>query len=587
MSDSSVIREFLYSIGFFVDANGVAKFKTALEKADKQVANSNKGLGALVKELSGFKGTLLAVAESAGVIAFGAAIEGIATRLDDLYWKSKLLRSSAADIQAFKYSLSQVGGSQAGAEAALAGFSDALSASPGTESILHQLGIQTRDANFQLRDTATMLGEVGQKLKAMSGGVGGPREYVARQFAQMLGIPDRATLEALMRDQSRFSDNHKKFAKAIGLDLDKATESANRFKTAEREMFDDLDMLVMKGGGDFLDWLDKVGAKHSGELGKLADDADRLAHSLKALFGDIDLSDGFDKSLSFVVGFIDAILQEIQHLAQAMADLKRGDFAGAGREALAGIRQSPLGQIVAGSVEHYTNAPKAAPGRAPGPAAARPGGSGPAASPRPVAPPTKGATSRYEQLRGMLEAAGIHGAAAAGIAAGMMAESHGKNDAVPRDKHGRLISSAYGLAQWMADKRAMFTAFMGRSLTGASDADQIKFLVHQLTAGSETAAGKAIMGAKTPQAALEAFIRQFERPNPKGGGDSAALGDIARGRAFLASGALTGSGGIYMSQQTTITVHGGADAGATGKAVASAQSRVNGDMVRNLKTAVV
>ncbi len=40
-----------------------------------------------------------------------------------------------------------------------------------------------------------------------------------------------------------------------------------------------------------------------------------------------------------------------------------------------------------------------------------------------------------------------------------------------------------------------------------------------------------------------------------------------------------------VSQETNITVQGSADAGATGKAVASEQNKVNFDMTRNMRSA--
>lgn len=96
---------------------------------------------------------------------------------------------------------------------------------------------------------------------------------------------------------------------------------------------------------------------------------------------------------------------------------------------------------------------------------------------------------------------------AAGIVGNLQAES-GKNlDSNAVGDNGR----AYGIAQWHADRQANFTnkAKFGK-IAGSSFEDQLKFVQWELT-NTESAAGKKLKSAKTPEEAAAIIDKLYER----------------------------------------------------------------------------
>jgi hypothetical protein len=96
---------------------------------------------------------------------------------------------------------------------------------------------------------------------------------------------------------------------------------------------------------------------------------------------------------------------------------------------------------------------------------------------------------------------------AAGIVGNLQAESGANLDSNAVGDGGR----AYGIAQWHADRQANFTnkAKYGK-IAGSSFEDQLKFVQWELN-NTESAAGKALKSARTPQEAAEIIDRLYER----------------------------------------------------------------------------
>lgn len=95
---------------------------------------------------------------------------------------------------------------------------------------------------------------------------------------------------------------------------------------------------------------------------------------------------------------------------------------------------------------------------------------------------------------------------AAGITANLQKESQFDHTAV--GDGGR----AYGVAQWHPDRQANFKAKYGKSIKQASYAEQLAFVNHELTKGTEQAAGKRLRQAKTAQQAAATVSQYYERP---------------------------------------------------------------------------
>jgi hypothetical protein len=117
---------------------------------------------------------------------------------------------------------------------------------------------------------------------------------------------------------------------------------------------------------------------------------------------------------------------------------------------------------------------------------------------------------------------------AAGLAANLGVESGFKAGAVGDN------GKAYGIAQWHPDRQRAFAAFAGRDIRGASLDEQLAFVHHELTAGSERGAGRALAQAQDAAAAGAVVSRLYERPADREG--------EANRRAATAQ-ALAGAGG--------------------------------------------
>ncbi|HDL8470426.1 TPA: lytic transglycosylase domain-containing protein [Yersinia enterocolitica] len=205
MSNAETIKDFLVSLGFELDEAGEKKFSAVVAGVTANVLK----MGAVVE------GAALSV------VAFTAKV---ASGLDNLYWASQRTGATVQGIKQVGYAVSQMGGSVDGARSSLESLSRFIRNSPGAESFLNRMGVQTRDAKGNMRDMATVFTGVGQKLSSMP-------YYRANQYAQMLGI-DENTLMAMRRGLGNFSAQYSQMTKAIGYNADTAAVSANKFMTS-------------------------------------------------------------------------------------------------------------------------------------------------------------------------------------------------------------------------------------------------------------------------------------------------------------------------------------------------------------------
>ncbi|QAB30891.1 hypothetical protein [Pantoea ananatis] len=205
--NADVIKDFLISLGFQVDESGARKFDATIANTTLQAVK----LGAAVE------------AAALSVVAYTAKI---ASGLDNLYWASQRTGATVAGIQQIGFAVSQLGGTVAGARSSLESLAHFMRNNPGAEGFLNRLGVQTRDAQGNMRDMASIFTGVGDKLSNMP-------YYRANQYAQMLGI-DENTLMAMRRGVGQFSAQYTQMAKAIGYNADTAAVSSNRFMTSLR-----------------------------------------------------------------------------------------------------------------------------------------------------------------------------------------------------------------------------------------------------------------------------------------------------------------------------------------------------------------
>lgn len=221
--NAETIKDFLISLGFDIDEAGGRKFESVVSGV---TMNAIK-MGAAV--------------EAAALTVVGFTTK-IASGLDRLYWQSQRTGATANNIRAIGYAFSQAGGSVEGFNGTLDNLARFLRSTPGAEGFLRNLGVQTRDAAGNLRDTAQLVTLVGDKLAKMP-------YYRANQYAQILGI-DESTLLAMRRGVKGFTSDYQSMLQATGFDSQKAAEQSNKFMTQMRGLTNLFGIMRDKIGGN-------------------------------------------------------------------------------------------------------------------------------------------------------------------------------------------------------------------------------------------------------------------------------------------------------------------------------------------------
>lgn len=225
---SEIIREFLVSLGYKIDENETRKFSQSVETASKQVV-------------------ALGLKATAAATAVMAAVTKIASGLEDLYFVSQRTRASAENIQAFGYAASQMGSSADSAKGSLEAFAAFLRSNPGSYSLVQSIGVQTRQANGDLRDTEEIMQDIGKRLSQMP-------QYRAIAYANAFGI-DYKTLVALEQGTDKFGAQYKVMMARFGLDADKAAKASHNFMVQLRELKATGEILLMTAGNQIIEWI--------------------------------------------------------------------------------------------------------------------------------------------------------------------------------------------------------------------------------------------------------------------------------------------------------------------------------------------
>jgi hypothetical protein len=642
MSDASVFKEFLVSLGFRVEESSFKKFETGIKVATKVAGE-------------------LGAASVAAAAAVEAAVVKISAKFEDLYYASQRIHSSVENIRAMDYAVTQMGGSAQGARAAMEGIAEFMRSNPGGERFIGGLGVATRDANGELRDTADIVKDLGARFREMP-------YFAAKVRAGMLGIDER-TLQALIRGTDDFSDRYHAMAQRIGVDQQAAAKASHDFMVRVRDLRVELELLFDKAvlalqgpsGQALTKFAERAGiaftalghiVERLGEwFGKLDDATDGGAGTLTVLLGILGAVllvidpvvvgvvalglaiaaliddfqtwreggksllnwEGWKTEINGAIGAIKLLVGAIGDLVAALTPLndrlhevfgpgaqKDADrawnawhifFQGAIGDVIAlGEAIKAIAALLRGDWRSAWDHAKAAGSALAAPAAAaqqmaaqNPGRPSAQAAPAARAP----AAANRPAARG---AAAIGDRVAAYLQAngftreqaqGMAAGAYAESLHDPGAVNP--TSGAFGVGQWLGERKAQLFKRYGRHPTLNQ---QLEFMVWELT-HTEGAAADSIRGSGSARGALRAYVQNFMRPGP------GTAGDLARGAQYLA--AQTGrpvlaTGGaaaaVTITQKTDIHVQGGSDAAATGRAVANEQGRVNGNLVRHTKGAL-
>lgn len=274
--NAETIKDFLISLGFDIDEAGGRKFEAVVSGVTHNVIKMGVAVEAAALTVVGFT-------------------TKIASGLDKLYWQSQRTGATANNIRAIGYAFSQAGGSVEGFSGTLDNLARFLRSTLGGEGFLRNLGIQTRDANGNLRDTAQLVTLVGDKLAKMP-------YYRANQYAQILGI-DENTLLVMRRGVQGFTADYQGMLQATGFDSQKAAEQSNKFMTQMRGLTNLFGIMRDKIGGNL---------------------AGGLAGNLESLRKNILLN--FPK----IEGTITAVLKKVLSLASSIMTLVYRGVQGVG-----------------------------------------------------------------------------------------------------------------------------------------------------------------------------------------------------------------------------------------------------------------
>ncbi|MBR8228095.1 glucosaminidase domain-containing protein [Burkholderia vietnamiensis] len=263
MADSVVIREFLVALGFKVDEKGLKNFKDG-------VKDTTKGVKRLIKTISG-----ASLAVSAGVAAF-------ASKLERLYFVSQRTGASAANLRGFEFAARNMGVSAEAATGTIENLARFLRNNPAGEGYLATLGVQTRNANGELRDTVDIMSDLGKSLANKP-------TWLASQYGNILGIDENLLLAMRNGDFEKFLKQYREMSKTTG--LDKAADDSHRFMTQLRGLgttFENLGIRVegamLQKVGPQLDrfqrWVDEHGDEIAAKIGDIANALLKVAEAV-------------------------------------------------------------------------------------------------------------------------------------------------------------------------------------------------------------------------------------------------------------------------------------------------------------------
>ncbi len=204
---SSILREYLVSLGFKVNESEGKKFDKGLERWDKKANDLAKGL--------------IGVGTAAVTM-----VASFSYQMEKLYYASKRTDSAASSIKALEYGASRVGVSANDMRGSLEAMARNLRSNPGLTGLLNSLGVKVTG-----RDKADVLTDLVGQLKKMP-------FYVGEKYANMFGI-DSDTLFMLEEgydELKKSQELRKQMAQDLGVDTDAAALAGKEMANNWREI---------------------------------------------------------------------------------------------------------------------------------------------------------------------------------------------------------------------------------------------------------------------------------------------------------------------------------------------------------------
>ncbi|MCA8249264.1 mannosyl-glycoprotein endo-beta-N-acetylglucosamidase [Burkholderia multivorans] len=263
MADSVVIREFLVALGFRVDEKGLKNFREGVEGA-------TKGVVRLISTISG------------AALTVGAGVSAFASKLERLYFVAQRTGAAETSLKSLEFAARNFGVSSEQAIGTVENLARMLRNVPGSEGLLQQMGVQTRDANGNLRDSVDLLTDLGSQLAKLP-------QYEANAYGGVFGIDENLLLAMRNGDFERFLKQYREMSQTTG--LDKAADDAHQFMTQLRGIGTAFENLAIRVEGAMLQkigpqldrfqrWMDEHGDEIANRITDIANAVVRAAAAM-------------------------------------------------------------------------------------------------------------------------------------------------------------------------------------------------------------------------------------------------------------------------------------------------------------------
>lgn len=467
--------------------------------------------------------TNIALTAGKAVVGVGLAAEAMvvafSAQMEKLYYASRRTKASVENLQAIEYGSKRVGLEAGVAREALEGMAAAVRMNPGLRGLMDGiLGKSTAGM-----DQADAMLELVQKLSSLP-------HMVGARFAQMFGMDEKTflMLKEGMPELLRSMQERKSLNESLGVDAEKAAEAAKEYQNSIREILEKVGAIGQKWSVEVMPYFR--------EFNRLINDAlDRLAK--------FDMGEG----LKSIIKFVDTVGPK-----KAAEELAKGNYS-----AVPGamVKHAP-GTVLLRKAWEWLTGSSGEPGKR-------------ESSGKITSAPTSAAPV---------------GAAPLGLRQNNPGNLRSWGSAPVQNGFARFNSTAEGLSAMAGNLVAYYNKYGAQTVRdivsrwAPSSENDTQGYIAAIAKKLGVDAGQALnmKDPATLSRLMGAMIQQEQGYNPFG---TAELMAAAQGR--LGGGAGQAKQ-VVIHQKTDIHVAGVSDPAAAGNAVANSQSRVNGDLVRNM-----
>ncbi|MEB2535907.1 mannosyl-glycoprotein endo-beta-N-acetylglucosamidase [Burkholderia sp. BCCIQ04A] len=180
---------------------------------------------------------------SGAALTVSAGVAAFASKLERLYFVSQRTGASATNLRGFEFAARNMGVSAEAATGTIENLARFLRNNPAGEGYLATLGVQTRNANGELRDTVDIMSDLGKSLANKP-------TWLASQYGNILGIDENLMLAMRNGDFEKLLAQYREMSKTTG--LDKAADDSHRFMTQLRGLGTSFENLGIRVEGAML-----------------------------------------------------------------------------------------------------------------------------------------------------------------------------------------------------------------------------------------------------------------------------------------------------------------------------------------------